>query len=112
MNYDLNKPLYDFACPLCHRISCIYIPMLINYTDKEIKDYLKGFNFNYNFNYGKLHLKKDEKSKRKDIKDNVKIKLVNKDAFIFKKAHQDFVNSCKQFIERFFKNKKNYYFLN
>ena len=112
MNYDLNKPLYNFACPLCHRLSCFYIPMLINYTDKEIKGYLKGFNFNYIFNYGKLHLKKDEKTKRKDIKDNVKIKLVNKDAFIFKKAHQDFVNSCKQFIERFFKNKKNYYFLN
>ena len=106
MKSDLNQPLSNFSCPLCNKISNIYIPMLVNCTNKQIQEYLKGFNLNYLFNYGKKKIKASKENKNKKEQKN-KIKIKYKDIEIFKRKYKDFVSSCIFFIKRFINRKTN-----
>ena len=117
MNSNINRPLINFSCPLCNRISNVYIPMIINYTDNKIKINLKGFNLKYIFNYGEKYIKEKEQIKNilkedkgKRDKDNIKLKY--KDVTIFKKKYSSFVDSFKYFMKQFCRERKYLFNLN
>ena len=111
MNSDLNYPLSYFSCPLCNRISNIYIPILVNYNNKEIKRLFKGSNFNYIFKYGTKYIKNYvENNKTNKQKENIKLKYKNVE--IFKKKYLNFYQSCLLFLEKYIKNANEYMGIN
>ena len=130
MKGDLKNSLNIFQCPLCHKFSEIYIPMVDQYTEEETFGIFKGYNISYIYNFGKQNqeiLKKredalkekskiifdDEKEDINEIKDkNQEIpsydisnidetNIQNIDINMLKKDYPDFINACKHYIEGF-----------
>ena len=57
MKSDLKNSLNIFQCPLCHKFSETFIPMLDQYTDEETFNLFKGFNLNYIYTFGENNAK-------------------------------------------------------
>ena len=53
MKSDLKNSLNIFQCPLCHRFSETFIPMLDQYNEEETLGIFKGYNLCYTYNFGK-----------------------------------------------------------
>ena len=130
MKGDLKNSLNIFQCPLCHKFSEIYIPMVDQYTEEETFGIFKGYNLSYIYNFGKKNkeiLKKredaikekseilfdDEKEDINEKKDknqeipsydisNIDETSIQKiDTNMLKKDYPDFINACKHYIEGF-----------
>ena len=56
MKSNLKNSLNIFQCPLCHKLSETYVPMLDHYTYEETFGIFKGYNLDYVFNFGKHNL--------------------------------------------------------
>lgn len=77
MESDLINFQTNFACPLCHREAQIFVPILIQYSDKQTKSHLKGFDFNLIFEYGKQKIKEFQKEHEELLKKNENIEQKN-----------------------------------
>ena len=71
MKYDLKNSLNIFQCPLCHKFSETFIPMLDHYTEEETLGALKGYKLGYVYKFASKNMKIFE-SREKLIKDNSK----------------------------------------
>ena len=57
MKSDLKNALNIFQCPLCHKFSETFIPMLDQYTEEETLGSLKGYRLNYVYTFGSKNMK-------------------------------------------------------
>ena len=80
MKSDLKNSINIFQCPLCHKFSETFIPMLDQYTEEETFGILKGYTLNYIYNFGEKNMKileereKYFKENNKKILDNIEEK--------------------------------------
>ena len=71
MKSDLKNSLNIFQCPLCHKFSETYIPMLDQYTEEETLGIFKSYELNYIFTFGEKNVKICEK-REQILKENSK----------------------------------------
>ena len=71
MKSNLKNSLNIFQCPLCHKFSETFIPILDLYTEEETYGSFKGYKLNYVYKFGSQNLKIYE-SREKVLKENSK----------------------------------------
>ena len=87
MKSDLKNSINIFQCPLCHKFSETFIPMIDQYSEEETFGILKGYKLNNIYNFGEKNFKILEE-REKYLKENSKKILDNLDGNENKKEEE------------------------
>ena len=111
MKSNLKNSLNIFQCPLCHRLSETYIPMLDGYTEEQTFGIFKGYNLTNVYNMGKKNTDVFEKKEKQLFENSLKLlgfldeKEENKKDDEKENEEEDIFN-LKEFIPDIVKDRK------